>query len=74
MGDWVAAGGGRGGLLVDKRREITAEAATDEAVSLISMAGKRWDTMNPLAWSKNTHTHTQTKTKTKNKNKIKINI
>ncbi len=26
-------------------------AATDEAVPPISMAGKRWDTMTPSAWS-----------------------
>ncbi len=31
----------------------TTVTATDEAVTLISVARKRWDTTNPLAWSNN---------------------
>jgi hypothetical protein len=41
----------------------TMAAATDKAVTPISMARKRWDTTTPLAWSN----------KNKNKNKNKIN-
>jgi hypothetical protein len=31
----------------------TMAAATDKAVTPISMARKRWDTMTPLVWSNN---------------------
>jgi hypothetical protein len=43
----------------------TTAAATDEAVTPLSMAGKRWDTMTPSAWSNKN----KNKNKHKNKNK-----